>query len=148
LTVEARQHPAFAELADTAAPDKQEAPPPPPDAKRVYNMLKTARIVVAIATLSLPLAYFAYFFIKAGVIRATAVDGTALMAFINLVVVPVHEFVTKLVTVNFMVNQWDLSLAGLGILMFLVRYLILMPLESAEHWAKKRAGLMKKGKYE
>lgn len=147
LTIEARQHPAFAELAESAAPDQEAPAPPPPDAQRVYNMLKTARIVMAIATLSLPLAYFAYFFIKAGVIRATAVDGTALMSFINVVVVPLHEFVTKLVTVNFMVNQWDLSLVGLGLLMFLVRYFILMPLDSAEHWAKKRAGLMKKGKY-
>ncbi len=147
MAMDSRQHPAFAELAATAAPDQEAPAPPPPDAQRVYNMLKTARIVMAIATLSLPLAYFAYFFIKAGVIRATAVDGTALMSFINVVVVPVHEFVTKLVTVNFMVNQWDLSLVGLGILMFLVRYFILMPLESAEHWAKKRAGLMKKGKY-
>ena len=31
--------------------------------------------------------------------------------------------------------------------MFLVRYFILMPLDSAEHWAKNRAGLQKKGKY-
>jgi len=144
---DSRQHPAFAELAAGAAPEKEEAAPPPPDAKRVYNMLRGVRIAMAIATLSLPLAYFAYLFIKAGVIRATAVDGTVLMAFISVVVIPVHEQVTKLVTVNFMVNQWDLSLVGLGILMFLVRYLILMPFDSAEHWAKKRAGLLQKGKY-
>jgi serine/threonine protein kinase len=144
---DSRQHPAFAELAAGAAPEKEEAAPPPPDAKRVYNMLKAVRIVMAIVTLSLPLAYFAYLFIKAGVIRATAVDGTVLMGFISVVVIPVHEQVTKLVTVNFMVNQWDLSLVGLGILMFLVRYFILMPFDSAEHWAKKRAGLLEKGKY-
>jgi hypothetical protein len=60
----------------------------------------------------------------------------------------VHEQVTKLVTVNFVVNQWDLSLVGLGILAFVVRYFILMPLDSAEYWAKKRAGLLKKGKYQ
>jgi hypothetical protein len=70
-----------------------------------------------------------------------------LMSFISVVVIPVHEQVTKLVTVNFMVNQWDLSLVGLGILMFVVRYFILMPFDSAEYWAKKRAGLLQKGKY-
>ena len=44
---------------------------------------------------------------------------------------------------------WTIILVavGLGILMFLVRYLILMPFDSAEHWAKKRAGLLQKGKY-
>jgi hypothetical protein len=110
-------------------------------------MLKGARIAVSLGTLSLPLAYFAYLFIKAGVIRATAVDGTALMSFINVVVVPLHEWVTKVITVNFMVNQWDLSLVGLGLLMFLVRYFIVMPFDSAEYWAKKRAGLTQKGKY-
>jgi len=146
--VDSRQHPAFAEMAATAAPDKEAPAPPPPGADRVYHMLKAARIVVAIATLSLPLAYFAYLFIKAGVIRATAVDGTALMGFINWVVIPVHEQVTKLVTVNFMVNQWDLSLVGLGILAFVVRYFIIMPFDSAEYWAKKRAGLIQKGKYQ
>ncbi|MDP9263560.1 MAG: serine/threonine protein kinase [Acidobacteriota bacterium] len=145
--MDSRQHPAFAELAAGAAPDKEAPPPPPPGAERVYHMLKAMRIVMAIATLSLPLAYFAYLFIKAGVIRATAVDGTALMGFISWVVIPVHEQVTKLVTVNFVVNQWDLSLVGLGILMFLVRYFILMPFDSAEYWAKKRAGLLKKGSY-
>jgi serine/threonine protein kinase len=144
---DSRQHPAFAELAAGAAPEKAEAPPPPPGAERLYTMLKVTRIIMAVATLSLPLAYFAYLFVKAGVIRATAVDGTVLMSFINVVVVPVHEWVTKLVTVNFMVNQWDLSLVGLGVLMFLVRYFILMPFDSAEHWAKKRAGLLQKGKY-
>jgi Kae1-associated kinase Bud32 len=145
--VDVRQHPAFAEMAANAVPDKEEPAPPPAGAARVYSMLKTVRIVMALATLSLPLAYFAYFFIKAGVIRPTAVDGTALMSFINVVVVPVHEWVTKLITINFMVNQWDLSLVGLGILAFLVRYFILMPFDSAEYWAKKRAGLLKKGKY-
>jgi serine/threonine protein kinase len=144
---DSRQHPAFAELAAGAVPDKEAPPPPPPGAERVYTMLKVTRIVVSLATLSLPLAYFAYLFIKAGVIRPTAVDGTALMSFINVVVIPVHEWVTKLVTINFMVNQWDLSLVGLGILMFLVRYLLIMPFDSAEYWAKKRAGLLQKGKY-
>ena len=144
---DSRQHPAFAEMAAAAVPGQEEPAPPPPGAARVYHMLKTARIVVALATLSLPLAYFAYLFIKAGVIRATAVDGTALMSFINLVVIPVHDFVTKLVTINFIVNQWDLSLVGLGLLMFLVRYFILMPFDSAEYWAKKRAGLVKKGRF-
>ncbi|MGH9493005.1 MAG: protein kinase, partial [Terriglobales bacterium] len=145
--VDSLQHPAFAEMAAAAAPDKEEPAPPPPDAKRVYHMLKASRIVMSLATLSLPFSYFAYFFIKAGIIRATAVDGTALMSFIDLVVVPVHQFVTKLVTINFMVNQWDLSLVGLGILMFLVRYFLLMPFDSAEYWAKKRAGLTQKGKF-
>jgi len=70
------------------------------------------------------------------------------MGFINWVVIPVHEQVTKLVTVNFMVNQWDLSLVGLGILAFVVRYFIIMPFDSAEYWAKKRAGLIQKGKYQ
>lgn len=145
--VDSLQHPAFAEMAAGAAPEKEAPAPPPPGAARVYSMLKATRIVVALATLSLPLAYFAYLFIKAGVIRSTAVDGTTLMGFINVVVVPVHDLVTKLVTINFMVNQWDLSLIGLGILAFVVRYFILMPFDSAEHWAKKRAGLTKPGKY-
>jgi predicted Ser/Thr protein kinase len=145
--MESRQHPAFAEMAAAAAPDKEEPAPPPPGAERVYHIFKGLRIGVALLTLSLPLAYFAYLFIKAGVIRATAVDGTALMGFISWVVIPVHEQVTKLVTVNFMVNQWDLSLIGLGILAFVVRYFIIMPFDSAEYWAKKRAGLTQKGKY-
>src|SRR5262249_6198504 len=37
---DSRQHPAFAEMARSAAPDKEAAPPPPPGAERLYSMLK------------------------------------------------------------------------------------------------------------
>jgi class 3 adenylate cyclase len=106
--------------------------------RSVYIALKSLRIAVSIATLTVPLAYFFYFIIAGGLIRAQAVEGTAIMRFMQAVVMPALAFTDKIFTFRAVVNGWNFLLLGLGVVAFVVRRLVLLPFTAAEHWAKTR----------
>ncbi len=106
--------------------------------KAVFVSLKSVRIVLSLATLTVPLAYLLYFIISAGLIRTQAVEGTVVMRFIQAVVVPPLAAADRVFAFRMVVEGWNFLLLGLGVLAFIVRYVFMLPFTSAEHWAKTR----------
>ncbi len=86
----------------------------------------------------LPLAFFLYFLISGGLIPAKWVEGTPVMAFLRVVVLPLAGVAKNIVALNLTVRGYDLMLAALGVLALVVRALILLPIERAEMAAKLR----------
>ncbi|MGI9101619.1 MAG: protein kinase domain-containing protein [Terriglobales bacterium] len=106
--------------------------------KAIFQVVKWLRVVLSIATLTVPLSYFAYFIISGGLIRAQAVEGTLVMRFIQAVVIPPLAMADRVLAFRTVVEGWNFLLLGLGIAAFLVRYVVLLPLTIAEQWAKTR----------
>ncbi len=103
-----------------------------------HSTLRAVRIGVWVVTLLVPLAFFLSFLMSGGLISTKWVEGTPLMAFLRIVVLPLAGVAKKIVTANLTVRGYDLMLAFLGVLALVVRALILLPIERAEMAAKLR----------
>lgn len=106
--------------------------------KAAFVAIKSLRIILSLATLTVPLAYLAYFVISGGLIRAQAVEGTAFMRFLQFIVIPVLAEANRIFTFRTVVEGWNLLLLGLAIALFIVRYILLLPVTDLEQWAKTR----------
>lgn len=106
--------------------------------RAVFYGVKTVRIILSLATLLVPLAYLLYFFIAGGLIRSQVVEGTVVMRFIQAVVMPALAASDKIFTFHAAVGGWNFLLLGLGVIAFIARYLVLLPVNMAEQWAKTR----------
>ena len=122
-------------------------PPPAPEgpsalkqayASGKYSTLRWTRIGVAVVTITVPLAFFLYFLISGGLIPVKWVEGTPVMAYVRLIVLPLTAVAKKIISLNLTVRGYDLMLAFLGVLALVVRAFILMPIERAEMAAKPR----------
>ena len=107
-------------------------------AKRTLLLCETLRRIVAVVSLVVPLAFFAYMIIGAGVIRAEMVQGTRFMAVLTAIVAPVLALAEKIFTFRMVVGGWNLMLALLGAAAFVVRHLVLIPFDKFSAWAKTR----------
>ncbi|MGH9555580.1 MAG: serine/threonine-protein kinase [Terriglobales bacterium] len=123
------------------------APPPAPAgpsalsqayASGKYSTLRWVRIGVSVMTITVPLAFFLYFLITGGLIPAKWVEGTPVMAYMRVIVLPIAAVARKIVTLNLTVRGYDLMLVFLGVLAMVVRAFILMPIERAEMAARPR----------
>ncbi len=114
------------------------APPVAASAKAVYVSVRAFRIVLSIASLAVPLSFFLYFVISGGLIRPQIVEGTALMRFVNALVGPALRLSENVFNFRTVYQGWNFILVGFGILGFVVRQLVLLPVERLEHWAKTR----------
>ena len=106
--------------------------------RAVFYAVKTLRILLSLATLTVPLAYILYFFVAGGLIRPQAVEGTAVMRFIQAVVMPALATADKIFAIHAAIGGWNFLLLGLGIVAFIARYLVMLPVNMAEQWAKTR----------
>ena len=113
-------------------------PVAPAQLRQIYLSLKTLRIIAAIATMFLPLAMFFYMVVGAGVIRNQFVDGTAIWNLTTTVVTPFLTFANNVFTFRPVVNGWNFMLLGLGAAALVVRQIVLIPFDRAEHWARTR----------
>jgi serine/threonine protein kinase len=123
------------------------APPPEPAGPSAleqayksgkYSTLRWTRIGLALVTITVPLAFFLYFLISGGLISTKWVEGTPVMAYMRLIVLPLAAAAKKIVSLNLTVRGYDLMLLFLGVLAMVVRAFILMPIERAEMAAKPR----------
>lgn len=103
-----------------------------------YQAIKVFRLLFRLATLTVPLSFFFYMLVGAEVIRPEIVQSTALWRYVQAIVVPVLTESEKIFTFRPVVDGWNLMLAGLGILLFIVRHLLLLPIERMEFAAKAR----------
>ncbi len=101
-----------------------------------HSTLRAVRIGVSVVTMLLPLAFLLYFLISGGLIPAKWVEGTPVMAFLRVVVLPIAGVAKRIVALNLTVRGYDLMLAALGVLSLVARALILLPIERAEMAAK------------
>ncbi|MGH9601114.1 MAG: serine/threonine-protein kinase [Terriglobales bacterium] len=101
-----------------------------------YSTLRWVRIGLSVVTITVPLAFFLYFLIVGGLVPAKWVEGTPVLAYMRIVVLPIADVAKKIVTLNLTVRGYDLMLAFLGVLAMVVRAFILMPIERAEMAAK------------
>jgi serine/threonine protein kinase len=106
--------------------------------KKIHLALKALRVTVALLTLSVPLSFVLYLLVSGGLVRPQFVEGTTLWEYIKALVVPSLAAAENILTIRPVVNGWNLMLAGLAVVAFVVRHLVMMPLEQAEHWAKTR----------
>lgn len=120
--------------AATARPGSAIEPPKHPGAvKAAYWTLRIVRYGVSLATLTVPLAFLAYFVIGGGVIKPEVLEGTVVLRFMQAIVLPALELSQKLFTFRPIINGWNLMLAGFAIITFVLRQLILLPVEKFEH---------------
>ena len=85
-----------------------------------------------------PLAFFLYFLISGGLVPVKWVEGTPVLAFLRVVVLPLAEVAKRIVSLNLTMRGYDLMLVALGVLALVVRALILLPIERAEMAAKPK----------
>jgi hypothetical protein len=130
-----------------AARPRAVAPPPAPEgpsalkqayASGKYSTLRWTRIGLALVTITVPLAFFLYFLISGGLISTKWIEGTPVMAYMRLIVLPLAAAAKKIVSLNLTVRGYDLMLLFLGVLAMVARAFILMPIERAEMAAKPR----------
>ncbi len=102
----------------------------PPQARRLYGLLRMLRIAVSVGTVIVALAYFADFFIRADVIKAKALEGTFLLSFVRVLATPGLAVAESMVTLK--MGRWNFLLPILGVLAFVVRHFLLLILEKIE----------------
>jgi serine/threonine protein kinase/class 3 adenylate cyclase len=115
-----------------------EPPKHPTTIKAGYWAIRIFRYAVSLATLTIPLAFLAYFVIGGGIIKPEVVEGTKLLAFMQAIVMPSLELSQKLFTFRPIVDGWNLMLAGFAIITFVLRQLILLPIEKLEHKVRSK----------
>jgi serine/threonine protein kinase/class 3 adenylate cyclase len=106
--------------------------------RAVFLAVRTLRLGLAWFLLTIPLSFFAYLIIGAGLIRPQVVEGTWFMAFVTAVVAPVLAFSESVFTFRTVVNGWNLLLVPLGFAALLARQMVLLPVVRLEHWAKSQ----------
>jgi class 3 adenylate cyclase len=111
----------------------------PQSAKATYKAIRVIRFFFSMVTLTVPLSFFLYFVVSGGLVRAQIVEGTALWGYVKAIVSPLLDVAESVFTIRPVVNGWNFMLAGLGIVAFGVRQLVLLPVDKLEHWAKTRA---------
>ena len=112
--------------------------PAGPQMHYVYKAVKALRWALSIATVTIPLSFFLYMLVSAGIVRGEVVEGTWLWNYVKAIVVPALALAEKVFTFRPVYNGWNLMLAGLGIAGFALRQAVLLPVEQAEHWLKTR----------
>ena len=104
----------------------------------IYRVLKLVRIVIGLFLLSVPFAFLFYMMVSGGLIRPQFVEGTTAWEYIKMIVVPSLTAAENILTVRPIVNGWNLMLAGLAGVAFVLRHIVMIPFEQAEHWAKTK----------
>jgi serine/threonine protein kinase/class 3 adenylate cyclase len=104
----------------------------------IHRVLKMVRIAIGLFTLSIPFSFLLYMLVSGGLIRPQFVEGTTIWEYIKMIVVPSLTAAENILTVRPIVNGWNLMLAGLAGVGFVVRHIVMLPFEQAEHWAKTR----------
>jgi serine/threonine protein kinase/class 3 adenylate cyclase len=104
----------------------------------IYRVLKMLRVVLGLFLLSVPFAFLFYMLVSAGLIRPQFVNNTTFWDYIQMLVVPVLAKAEEILTIRPIVNGWNLMLAGLAGVAFVLRHIVMIPFEQAEHWAKTK----------
>jgi hypothetical protein len=138
-------------LRPSAAPSVPAAPRPAPIAvdvaapagataemRATYWALRALRIVVTIATATVPLSFLLYFLIGGGVIRADLVEGTPVMSYMTAIVAPLLEVSGRVLSFRTIVDGWNLLLPVMIVVAMVLRRVVHLPFLRAEHWAKGR----------
>jgi len=109
--------------------------------KELYWAFKLTRIAVSWGTMAWSLSFVLYFFLLGGMLQPKKLEGTAVMAFLQVLVVPLVSWVKSVITIHLAYHNWDFMILGLGLVTLFVRALVLIPFEKAEDWAKPRQHL-------
>lgn len=107
--------------------------------------VKSVRWLLQLATLTVPLSFFVYMLVGAGVVRADFVERSFVWPFVKAMVVPVLTFSDKLFTFRAIVNGWNLMLVVWGLIAFVVRHFVIIPAEKLEYRAKTKIARAKSG---
>jgi len=117
------------------------APASPATVKRLawaYYGVKAFRILMALATLTVPLSFFVYMLVAAQIVRIEIVEGTAVWSYVRAIVIPALAAAEKVFTFRPVVSGWNLMLLGLGLGLLVIRHLLMLPIERMEFSAKAR----------
>lgn len=106
--------------------------------KELYWALKLTRIAVSWGTMAWALSFLLYFFLLGGMIQPKKLEGTAVMAFLQAVAVPVVSWVKSVISLRVAYHNWDFMIVAVALVALFVRALVLMPFEKAEDWAKPK----------
>jgi hypothetical protein len=96
------------------------------------------RHIMAITTLTVPMAYFVQFCIDGGVLRPQAFDMVGLGGALRAIVEPGISMGQSLFAHKLVHNGWNFVFAIWGILTLILRYQMLKPIRYAEIWLKDR----------
>ena len=106
--------------------------------KQLYWAIKLTRIAVSWGTMAWSLSFLLYFLLLGGMLQPKKLEGTVVMAFLQVTVVPLVSWVKSVITLRVAYQNWDFMILGLGLVTLFVRALVLIPFEKAEDWAKPK----------
>ena len=110
-----------------------------PQASRVvYYIVRIARWTCSLLTLTVPLSYLVYFLLGGGVIRSETLEGTFIFSYIEAIVRPSLAATDRLIAFRPVVNGWNFMLIALMAATLLLRQLLMVPIDRAEHWARAK----------
>src|SRR6185436_11736072 len=92
--------------------------------KPIFYALKTLRIAVAIFSITVPLAFVLYLLVSGGLVRPQFVEGSFFWGYVKALVIPALATAENVLTIRPIVNGWNLMLAGLAGIAFVVRHLL------------------------
>src|SRR5512141_732141 len=109
-----------------------------------YYALRTLRWTVSLLALTVPLCYLVYFLIGGGIVRSELVQGTLTFRYVEAIVASSLAMTNKLFAFRPVVEGWNFMLLGLMVGTLLLRQVVMLPFDRAEHWAKSKFAPSKK----
>jgi class 3 adenylate cyclase len=101
-------------------------------------MVRGFRYAISIALLAIPAAFFGYFIINGGLIKAEVVEGTTVLTVIRAIVVPVLGSLHSVLNINTKVEGWDFVAFICGVAAIIIRHLIVAFIQRFEGKIKYR----------
>ena len=97
----------------------------------VLQGVRAFRIALSLAMLTIPLAFFAWFFIAGGIIKPEVVQGTAFYTVLVSIVSPPLGLVGRIFAFNATAEgmnggTWNFVALGMGVVTFILRHIVLL----------------------
>lgn len=112
-------------------------------ARALYVISSAIRWTLWLGTMTVPLCFLVYFLLGGGIIRHQLLDGTWIMTYMELIVVPVMGLLAKVIDFPTVYKGWDLALPVLAAVAFVIRHIVMVPIEK---WASGRKAVVIKSR--
>lgn len=106
--------------------------------RAIFQLVHGFRYAISLALLAFPLAFFGYFVINGGLIKAEVVEGTTFLIVIRAIVVPVLGGLHSVLNINTKVEGWDFVAFTCGVAAIIVRHVIVTFVQRYEGKVKYR----------
>jgi serine/threonine protein kinase/class 3 adenylate cyclase len=106
--------------------------------RAIFQVVRGVRYAISLALLAIPAAFFAYFVINGGLIKAEVVEGTAFLSVVRAIVIPVLGPLHNVLNISTKVEGWDFVAFIAGVAAIIIRHLIVAFMQRIEGKVKYR----------